>query len=74
MSGLVAFRRKLTSSDQCFRNAGSPVTAETFRARSVSMIRGRQHQASWWTGVLAEEVDHLWDDEELAGRIFGGSR
>ena len=45
------------------------------------MIRTRHNQPSLWTGVLAEEVDDLWepwmrtadkllDDEELVGRIF----
>ncbi len=45
------------------------------------MIRTRHHQPSLWTGVLAEEVDDLWepwmrtadkllDDEELVERIF----
>src|SRR5580658_4044379 len=45
------------------------------------MIRTRHHQPSLWTGVLAEEVDDLWepwmrtadrllDDEQLIERIF----
>jgi len=45
------------------------------------MIRTRHHQPSLWTGVLAEEVDDLWepwmrtadrllDDEQLVGRVF----
>jgi len=45
------------------------------------MIRTRHHQPSLWTGVLAEEVDDLWepwmrtadrllDDERLIERIF----
>jgi IS5 family transposase len=45
------------------------------------MIRTRHHQPSLWTGVLAEEVDDLWepwmrtadqllDDERLVERIF----
>lgn len=45
------------------------------------MIRTRHHQPSLWTGVLAEEVDDLWepwmrtadrllDDEQLIARIF----
>jgi IS5 family transposase len=45
------------------------------------MIRTRHHQPSLWTGVLAEEVDDLWepwmrtadrvlDDEQLVERVF----
>jgi transposase, IS5 family len=45
------------------------------------MIRTRHHQPSLWTGVLAEEVDDLWepwmrtadqllDDEQLIERVF----
>jgi transposase, IS5 family len=45
------------------------------------MIRARHHQPSLWTGVLAEEVDDLWepwmrtadhllDDEKLIERVF----
>ena len=45
------------------------------------MIRTRFHQPSLWTGILAEEVDDLWepwmrtvdrllDDEELIERVF----
>lgn len=45
------------------------------------MIRTRHHQPSLWTGVLAEEVDDLWepwmrtadrllDDEQLIDRVF----
>jgi IS5 family transposase len=45
------------------------------------MIRTRHHQPSLWTGVLAEEVDDLWepwmrtadrllDDERLIERVF----
>jgi transposase, IS5 family len=45
------------------------------------MIRTRHHQPSLWTGILAEEVDDLWepwmraadlllDDERLVERVF----
>jgi IS5 family transposase len=45
------------------------------------MIRTRHHQSSLWTGVLAEEVDDLWEpwmrtadrlleDEQLIERVF----
>jgi IS5 family transposase len=45
------------------------------------MIRTRHHQPSLWTGVLAEEVDDLWEpwmrtadqlleDEQLIERVF----
>jgi hypothetical protein len=71
----------LAGSDQYLQDTGPPVTAETFRAPFVSMIRTRHHQPSLWTGVLAEEVEDLWepwmrtadkllDDEELVERIF----
>ena len=45
------------------------------------MVRTRHYQPSLWTGVLAEEVDDLWepwmrtadrllDDEQLIERVF----
>jgi IS5 family transposase len=63
-----------------FAGCGFPTT-ETFRSPFVSMIRTRHHQPSLWTGVLAEEVDDLWepwmrtadrllDDEQLIERVF----
>jgi hypothetical protein len=47
----------------------------------MAMIRTRHHPPSLWTGVLAEEVDDLWEpwrrtaaqrleDEQLIARVF----